>query len=90
MLVNWPRTVRESGSTAIERDQSFPCDRLVERPDDVLFRAVDVAAGAPTVFRWLCQLRVAPYSYDRSDNWGRRSPGRSLQGSSASRRVRSS
>ena len=74
MLVNWPRTVREWGSTAIERDQSFPCDRLVERPDDVLFRAVDVAAGAPTVFRWLCQLRVAPYSYDMIDNWGRRSP----------------
>lgn len=42
----------------------------------VLTRAVRADAPADVVHRWLGQLRIAPYSYDLLDNWGRRSPRR--------------
>jgi hypothetical protein len=65
---------RTWGSTESERSLVLPCDRHLPDAEDVLWRAVDVRAPAPVVFRWLCQLRVAPYSYDWIDNRGRRSP----------------
>lgn len=70
----WPAVVREWGSTSEERARSFPCDGLIENPEAAFFRAVDVEAPQAVVFRWLCQLRAAPYSYDTLDNLGRRSP----------------
>jgi hypothetical protein len=70
----WPRAIYEWGSTAGERTESLACDRVLADPDHTLFRAVDVNAPAPALFRWLCQLRAAPYSYDMLDNLGRRSP----------------
>ena len=38
------------------------------------YRAIGIEVPTTTVFSWLCQLRVAPYSYDLLDNFGRRSP----------------
>jgi hypothetical protein len=71
---------RTWGTTPAERALPQPCDALIAAPDDVLHRAVSVAAPAPVVWRWLCQLRVAPYSYDWIDNLGRRSPRRLVDG----------
>jgi hypothetical protein len=71
----FPKSVIDTwGSTATERAVRYPCDDLIDGPRRELFRAVDVDAPADVVFRWLCQLRVAPYSYDLVDNLGRCSP----------------
>ncbi len=62
------------GSAPAERVLPFPCDSYLPEADQAYFRAVDVRTSAATLFRWLCQLKVAPYSYDWIDNAGRRSP----------------
>lgn len=53
---------------------AYPCDAYAVVGARRGLRAVDVAAAPSVVFRWLCQLKAAPYSYDLLDNLGHRSP----------------
>ncbi len=62
------------GTTEDETRLEYRCDALITTIDTELFRAVGIDAPASTVFRWLCQLKLAPYSYDWIDNFGRQSP----------------
>ena len=60
--------------TAVERAAHYPCQDVVVPGAELWLRAVDVDAPVQVLYRWLCQLSVAPYSYDLLDNRGRRSP----------------
>ncbi len=68
------------GATASECNMVYPADHLLPHSDAAAFRAITINAPVPLVFRWLCQLRVAPYSYDLLDNRGRQSPRRLTSG----------
>lgn len=62
------------GTTAEEQRIVLGCDELLPAGTLRLHRAISIDASPQLVFRWLCQLRLAPYSYDLLDNFARRSP----------------
>jgi hypothetical protein len=62
------------GASTSERGRRLACDELSPHAPVRLDRAITVDAAPATVFRRLCQLKLAPYSYDAIDNFGRRSP----------------
>lgn len=62
------------GATPDERQRRYPADTLVPAPVTLMTRAITVDAPVGVTWRWLCQIAVAPYSYDWIDNRGRRSP----------------
>ncbi len=68
------------GITSHERELAFPCDNSIKEYDPVctLYRGITIEAPISTVFKWVSQLRIAPYSYDWIDNHGRPSPRRLL------------
>ncbi|WP_444997936.1 hypothetical protein [Aliikangiella sp. IMCC44359] len=69
----WHR-FHEWGVTKEELQLTYPCDRVPNLPKTVYFRGIDIATSVEQVFPWLCQMRIAPYSYDWLDNFGKQSP----------------
>ncbi|HEY6533217.1 MAG TPA: hypothetical protein VIY72_12990 [Acidimicrobiales bacterium] len=62
------RRLRTWGATAQEAAELLPGDELIPAPADTTTRAIEIAAPAPTVWRWLVQIgtdRGGWYSYDR-------------------------
>jgi len=62
------------GATPAEVLRDYRADTAVAMPYVAMTRAIGVDATPDVLYRWLCQLAVAPYSYDLLDNRGRRSP----------------
>lgn len=60
------------GVTDAEVARRYPCDDLTR--GRAVWRGVTVRATPQQVWPWLCQVQLAPYSYDWVDNLGRRSP----------------
>ncbi len=68
------------GTTSNERLLSYPCDSYIETFHDTYYRGVTIHADPEIIFQWICQMRVAPYSYDWIDNFGRKSPQKLIPG----------
>jgi len=69
--------------TDLECTRRYACDDLGLAADHALYRGIDIDAPPAHVYRWLQQLRLAPYSYDWLDNFFLPSP-RTLRARAAS------
>ena len=69
-----PSLLRYTRATADEITTPSPADDLIPVDCDRWVRCITINAPHQTVYRWLCQLTVAPYSFDAIDFPGRRSP----------------
>ena len=69
-----PALLRHTRATADEVAAHSPADDLMRADCDRWVRCITVNVPHQTVYRWLCQLTVAPYSIDAIDFPGRRSP----------------
>ncbi|MDN5601129.1 MAG: hypothetical protein ACTHV2_10500 [Brachybacterium sp.] len=74
MTASAPTMLRCTRAEALDIDQTSHADELMDQPCDRWVRCIDIAAEPDLVYRWLCQLTIAPYSIDLLDNLGRRSP----------------
>lgn len=62
------------GVTDDEVARHYPCDDIIPAPVLQAWRGVTVRSTPEGLWRWVGQIRRAPYSYDWIDNLGRRSP----------------
>lgn len=69
-----PRFLRHTRATPSEIAQRSAADDLLPGDGDRWVRCITIDAPPEYVYRWLCQLTVAPYSFDAVDFAGRRSP----------------
>ncbi len=68
------RSFYDWGITIEEKSLHFPCDDVTNPPEKRYYRGMTVNSDPSHLYPWLCQMRVAPYSYDWLDNLGKHSP----------------
>lgn len=75
-----PSCLRLTNATQDDLTRWSPADEIMPDPAERWVRCINIEAPPADVYRWLCQLTVAPYSIDWIDNSGRRSPRRLTPG----------
>jgi hypothetical protein len=66
---------------------AYPCDEYIRGPHSVFMRAIDIEALSSVVYRWVCQVKVAPHSYARQldvnghhrPTWSQTTPARPIK-----------